>query len=263
MKNKKSFIYSLLALFLGVAIAVGGTAAMVTAADMIPDHKNSTVSLPLPEGGGVKFLEGVPGIDELYPLNLFQDGEVTEGFNAPLESYEAMRSYFVTVVNPKDNTAAKKDGFICVNVNDESVPYRYVINEDDNALVGFSVPIKNKEVTSAEIDNVYNKIIASADAVQKDKGALKSCLSELNLGSDITGGYTGDPITDFFYFYCSYSRWMNCATEEAQYIYLLLTHGSYAAVYSGGAIYLTYTISDFGSLTLSWSISNTFSDTIN
>ena len=50
MKNKKSFFYSLLALFLGIIIIVGGTAAMAAAADMIPDHKDSTVSVPLPDG---------------------------------------------------------------------------------------------------------------------------------------------------------------------------------------------------------------------
>ena len=261
MKNKKSLFYSLLALFLGIIIIVGGTAAMAAAADMIPDHKGSTVSVPLPDGGGAVYFEGVPGIDRLYPLNLFHpDDTVNNPTMMPEDIYSAVVNNFDWY--PTDSvTAAAKDGFILLNAVGDEGSYQCVTTLN-RGLLAVSSAGDDYTVTTADIEAAHNKVAESAALAQNNHTVLRQHITALISGDEIDLAKTGSPVEDFFKMYCGYTadiRDDNIGSSvpdryiEAQYIYTLLYFGSYAAVYSDGMIFLTYTVSDFGTLTLSWS----------
>lgn len=264
MKNRKSFLYSLLAIFLGAAIAVGGTAAMFTAADMIPDHKGNTVNVPLPDGDGMVYFEGVPDIDGMYPFTLFRsDDAVNNATMMPEDIYSAVAGNFDWYPT-HSVTAAAKDGFIWINAMGEEQSYQCVTTLDRGllAIVGTG---NAYDVTTSDIESARNKVAESAADAQNNHNVLKNHITALVSGEEIDVAKSGAPVEDFFRMYCGYSADIRDAnlgspTErrhiEAQYIYTLLYFGSYAAAYSDGAIYLTYTVSDFGSLTLSWWVEN-------
>jgi|GEM_PF-5019819 len=260
MKNKKSLFYSLLALFLGIIIIVGGTAAMAAAADMIPDHKDSTVSVPLPDGDGMVYFEGVPDVDRLYPFTLFRsDDTVSNATMFPEDIYSAVAGNFDWY--PADSvTAAAKDGFIWLNAVGAEESYQCVTTLD-RGLIAVACTGNLYDVTTSDIEYARTRVAESAADAQNNHNVLKKHITALISGEEIDVAKSGAPVEDFFKMYCGYSADIRDAnldrpTEdryiEAQYIYTLLYFGSYAAAYSDGAVYLTYTVSDFGSLTISW-----------
>ena len=219
---------------------------------------------PLPEGGGVKFLEGVPGIDELYPFSMFHpDDAINNTTMMPDDIYSAVVNNFDWYTTDSVTVAAK-DGFIWINAVGGEQSYQCVTTLD-RGLLAVSRTGNFYDVTTSDIELSHNKVAQSAADAQNNHNILKKHMTALISGEEIDTSKTGSPVEDFFMMYCGYTADIRDDNKgspvpdryiEAQYIYTLLYFGSYAAAYSDGAIYLTYTVSDFGSLTLSWWVDN-------
>lgn len=285
MKTEK---HSFLALAFTALIILCGMTAIFIAKNLLHDHKEEAVSVNMPSGNGLYFAQQNTDITLSYPWDGVTEGTefLTEGAPEWLsdsnESFSKIFSVYPTVSDTEYSSSfavAEGTYYLKYDYTNSSLGYSKEIDlafEEVGGLISFNIIDNSAQTPSSDaINAVYEAIGESAYSNQKSDEALIIPLDELTAGKTVNlseyryneeeeiyefidtsdlSFFKKDPISDFFRKYCSYCSENKLSNKDAQHIYTLLRYGNYGCIYSNGQIYLTYSITDFGTLTLVWSV---------
>ncbi|MBR6675821.1 MAG: hypothetical protein IKL24_00630 [Clostridia bacterium] len=291
MKKRSGILFSLLAIIIALSIVILGAVSIYSAKDLLPTHKGNAVAVPLSSGGGLYFAQMGTDITLSYPWSLvsesteYTDEGVPGWLQASGEAFSRLFPVSSIPVSLKNHsfTVAGEIWFLNAEYSAEGLGVlkntRLAIKEG-GGVVAYISETQNSRVDSKTVNQVYEVIGKAAFDNQSSQSnmILLDPLDSLTRGESVAreslvynedtkqydrvdlsshSFFDKDPVEDFFRKYCRYCSENGVSNREAQQIYTLLRYGTYACIYSNGQIYLTYSLTDFGTLTLVWDVAST------
>ena len=284
LKTKRRIPDALIALVLAAAIVLGGIGAINLTGRFLSDHRDTVVSLDIPEG--VNTAPTYKDILSEYPWSELPEDALytTSAPDIIQKAVVSLDEFFPGYGDPKldDCRVYLGDGIYYVEniwLRDPKNGKEFIMNaafEADGILVSFDIePTVRGEYDTSSINSCYRSICDYAEYHRLNGSAtnltyILGCL-ESGVYNNYEGGeveiyddgshvtmqsdeiYFVDPLTDFFTSYCIWSANMeNTRTPYNAYNVISLMQTQYSmCYYHNGKIYLRYE-NTLGELTLCW-----------